>query len=107
MKPVIVEGQRVLPDCCTWKVALPPWNSTRIVPVRAVPLLAATLYAIVPGLAPEVSPVNEIHGVDVDAAHEQPVGVLRVALNENAPPSAPTVCDDGASVYAQSAVEPS
>ena len=70
-----------------------------IFPIRALPVpFAATLYGTGTLLKPVVAPVSVIHGVTVDAAHEQPFGVFRIGVKLNEPPGADTVCDAGVSV---------
>ena len=54
---------------------------------------AATEYSMTPGLVPVVAPVSVIQGVDVVVFHEQPFGVLRLAVNvKRVPPVAGTLC---------------
>jgi hypothetical protein len=67
-------------------------------PTRLAPGFGATEYGIVAPLSPVVGPVSVIHGVEVDAANEQPFGVLRVATKLKFPPALGTVCDEGVNV---------
>jgi hypothetical protein len=79
------------PSWATVNCAPPPCHTTEIAPVRLAALvLASTEY------------VNVIHGVDVEALHEQPLVVLRVTVNAKAPPDAPTLCAGGDSVNTHS-----
>ena len=86
--------------CVTVRSMNPPLHETRIVPVRAaMVVLAAAVHEIVPGLLPDVAP-SVIHGVDVDAVHEQATGLVAVTLN--VPPAAGTFCDVTDNVKAHS-----
>jgi hypothetical protein len=57
-------------------------------PLRAPPLLAATLNVTVPGPLPPAADVNDIHDAWLDAVHPHP-GDVEMLIVVPAPPAAP------------------
>jgi len=85
--------------CVTAYSANPPDHVTRTEPVLVLIVgFAATVNVRLAEPVPDVVP-TVIHGVDVDALHEQ--ASLLVALNVNVPPAAGTFCDATGRVYVQ------
>ena len=64
-----------------------------MVPERAAPVLANTLYETVPFPVPDVPPVNVIHGALLAAVHAQPVPVVIVTDPELIPADTNTLVE--------------
>lgn len=70
------------------------WPATVRVPLRAAPVLAATVKLTVPFPLPLAPDVIVNHGTLLDAVHEHPAAVV-TATGVPAPPDAPIDCDVG------------